>query len=262
LLVNTKMRLQLVLRPELHARNSPPELDSTFLAYGGASITTSTLYDGNGRVRQLVDDNGNITYWTYDSLNRQTVMTFPDGSTRTSVYNQASDVVLYTDENGSEFTGTFDAAGRKTAVSIALASGVIGTTAQGFQYDGLSRLTFARGSVGTTHADVTLVCDSRGRVLEDSQTFDGNTRSVTSEAFTSYPMTQFAFPNGRQITNTYDALYRRTDVADKGGSSIAAWQFFGPSRVAECVLGNGLIQTAMNNARTRSARQANLASPT
>ena len=135
-------------------------------------------------MRQLVDDNGNITHWTYDSLNRQTVMTFPDGSTRTSVYNQASDVVLYTDENGSEFTNTFDAAGRKTAVAVSLASGVIGTTAQSFQYDGLSRMTYARDSVGTTHADVTLVYDSLSRVLEDSQTFDGNTRSVTSEAFT------------------------------------------------------------------------------
>lgn len=100
---------------------APPEPNQTFLAYGGASITTSTLYDGNGNVRQLVDDNGNITHWTYDSLNRQTVMTFHDGSTRTSVFNQASDVVLYTDENGSEFTSTFDAAGRKTAVSISLA---------------------------------------------------------------------------------------------------------------------------------------------
>jgi YD repeat-containing protein len=253
----------LVLRPELHARNSPPEPDSTFLAYGGASITTSTLYDGNSRVRQLVDDNGNITTWTYDSLNRETVMTFHDGSTRTNVYNEASNVIEYTDENGSVFTNTFDAAGRKTAVSISLASGVVGTTAQSFQYDGASRMTFARDSVGAAHADVTLVYYSLSRVVEDSQTFDGNTRSVTSEAFTSYPVTQFAFPNGRQITNTFDALYRRTLVEEtSGGADIAAWEFFGPGRVAECTLGNGLIQTFMNNARTRSARQENLASPT
>ncbi len=198
------MRFQLVLRPELHARNSPPEPDSTFLAYGGASITTSTLYDGNSRVRQLVDDNGNITLWTYDTLNRPTVMTFHDGSTRVNDYNEASDVIEYTDENGSVFTNTFDAAGRKTAVSIALASGVVGTTAQSFQYDGLSRTTFAGDTVGAANADVTMVYDSLNRVLEDSQAFGGNTRNVSNEKFTSHPITQFAFPNGRQITNTYD----------------------------------------------------------
>ncbi len=256
------MRFQLVLRPELHARNSPPEPDSTFLAYGGASITTSMLYDGNSRVRQLVDDKGSITLWTYDSLNRQTVMTFHDGSTRVNDYDEASDVIEYTDENGSVFTNTFDAKGRKTAVSISLASGVVGTTSQSFQYDGLSRTTFARDTVSATNADVTMVYDSLSRVLEDSQAFGGNTRNVTSEKFTSYPMTQFAFPNGRQITNTYDDLYRRTLVEEtSGGADIAAWEFFGSDRVAECVLGNGLIMSFMNNARTRSAMQEDLASP-
>ncbi len=260
--VTVTKRGSLALRSELHARNSPPEPDSTFLAYGGASITTSTLYDGNSRVRQLVDDHGNITLWTYDTLDRETVMAFHDGSTRTNVFNEASNVVQYTDENGSVFTNTFDAAGRKTAVAISLASGVIGTTAQSFQFDGLSRTTSARDSVNTTHADVALVYDSLSRVLEDSQTFGGNTRNVTNEKFTSFPMTQFAFPNGRQTTNTFDALYRRTEVANTGGSSIAKWQFFGQSRVAECELGNGLIQTFMNNSRTRSARQEGVASPT
>ncbi len=238
------------------------ESDSTFLAYGGASITTTTLYDGNNNVRQLVDDNGNITLWTYDSLNRVTVMTFHDGSTRTNVYDEASDVVIYSDENGSVFTNIFDAVGRKTSVSITLASVVVGTTAQEFEYDGLGRSTFSRDSVSTVDADAALVYDSLSRVLEDSQTFGGNIRNVTNEKFVSHPVTQFAFPNGRQTTNTYDPLYRRTEVAKTGGASIAKWQFFGPGRVAECELGNGLIQTNMNNARTRLACQEGLASPT
>jgi RHS repeat-associated protein len=63
------------------------------------------------------------------------------------------------------------------------------------------------------------------------------------------------FPNGRKIDNTYDLIYRRTDVADNGGSTLAAWHFFGPSRVAELAMGNGLICTHLNNARTRSSIQ-------
>ncbi len=40
-----------------------------------------------------------------------------------------------------------------------------------------------------------------------------------------------------------------------GGADIGAWEFFGPSRVAELTLGNGLICSDLNNDRTRSAAQ-------
>ena len=40
-----------------------------------------------------------------------------------------------------------------------------------------------------------------------------------------------------------------------------AWKFFGPSRVAEVTLGNGLIQTFMNNALTHSAVQPTVGNP-
>jgi YD repeat-containing protein len=98
-------------------------------------------------------------------MDRETVMTFHDGSTRTRVYDEANDVVTYTDENGSVFTNTYDPNGRKTAVSISLATDVVGTTAQSFQYDGLSRMTLARDSVGSTNADVTTVYTSNGHKL-------------------------------------------------------------------------------------------------
>jgi hypothetical protein len=75
-------------------------------------------------------------------------------------------------------------------------------------------------------------------------------------------VTTFTFPNNRQTSNTYDDLYRRTLVEEtSGGADIASWQFFGPSRVSEVVLGNGLIQTCMNNARTHSAVQESVPNP-
>ena len=46
-----------------------------------------------------------------------------------------------------------------------------------------------------------------------------------------------------------------------GSASIAQWQFFGPGRVAEVELGNGLIETHMNNARTHSAVQSSVPAP-
>lgn len=58
---------------------------------------------------------------------------------------------------------------------------------------------------------------------------------VPSKSFTSYPMTQFVFPNGRQLTNVYDLLYRRTLVEETfGWAEFASWEFFGPGRIAKC----------------------------
>ena len=171
-------------------------------------------------------------------------------------------MVTFTDENGRVFQNTLNALGRKTAVAITRAAGVVGTTAQSFQFDGLSRTTFARDGVGSTNADVTRVYDSLGRELEDSQAYAGHVRNATNTAFTSYPVSGFTFPSGRQITNAYDLLYRRTQVQEtSGASNIASWSFFGPSRVAQVQLGNGLISTWMNNAGTRSAVQAGLPTP-
>ena len=95
--------------------------------------------------------------------------------------------------------------------------------------------------------------DSLSRVLEDSQTYASQPAHVTHTAFASHPIAEFTFPSGRQLQNQYDALYRRTQVGEAGGDAITTWQFFGPSRVVEWTLGNGLICTQMNNARTRSA---------
>ncbi len=148
--------------------------------------------------------------------------------------------------------------GRKISTTIAPASGIGGTTAQSFQYNGLAQSTFARDTANGNNADVTLVYDSIGRTVEEAQSFGGNTRYVTNTAFTSLPVSQFTFPNARQINNTFDQLYRRQQVIEQSTSAvIASWQFFGPNRVAEVVLGNGIIQTMLNNARTHSAVQYN-----
>jgi len=112
------------------------------LPYGGATVRSVTSdYDGNSRVTLLADDNGNQTVYEYDTLDRETKMIFPDGSTRLREYNLASDVIKFTDENGSVFDSQFDPIGRKGQCDITLATGVVGTDQQTFEYDGLSRMT-------------------------------------------------------------------------------------------------------------------------
>ena len=121
------------------------------------------------------------------------------------------------------------------------------------------------GSAGLS--EVTLTLRFAGRVLEDGQSYGRQTRCVTNSAFTSYPASEFTFPtpdtgSARKISNTYDLLYRRMSVHDEaGGYDIASWNFFGPSRVAQVLLGNGLICTWMNNAVTNSAVQLGVPNP-
>ena len=104
---------------------NPPAPGQTFLPGSDGAIVTTFLLDGNGRQTQLIDDRGDITLFEYDTLDREVKMIFHDGSTRTSVYDEAGDVTSFTDENGSVFQNTFDALGRKTAVTITLAAGVV-----------------------------------------------------------------------------------------------------------------------------------------
>jgi YD repeat-containing protein len=136
-----------------------------------STVTTQSKYDGNSRLTMLIDSNSGSTTWTYDTLDRQLTMVFYDGSTRTSGYDAASDMTSYTDENGSVFANTFDVLGRKVSSSITLATNVIGTTGQSFQYDGLSRMTFARDSVGSANADSVFIFDSLGRMIEEGQSY-------------------------------------------------------------------------------------------
>ncbi len=222
------------------------------------SIQTSLEYDANFNQIAMVDDRGGVTRWAFDSHDRKTSMTYHDGSTESFTYNTASNVVQFTDCNGSKFTNTWDPMTRKIGTTITPAAGIGGTTAQSFQYNGLSQTTFARDTAGTNNADVTLVYDSIQRTIEEAQAFGGNTRYVTNDAFTSLAVSQFTFPNARQINNSLDKLYRRQQIIEAATSAvIATWQFFGPQRVAEVALGNGIIQTTLNNARTHSAVQYN-----
>jgi RHS repeat-associated protein len=241
-----------------------------------ATVLTQAAYDANSNTIRLVDSNGGTTGWLYDLLDRNTVMTFHDGSTRTTVFNPANEVIGYTDGNGSVFTNTPDVLGRITAVAIAPAAGVAGnaalpaipgTLAQGFEFDGLSRPTFCRDSVGTVgvsglvNADVGFTRDSIDRVLEEQQTYLNDTRYVTHNAWMSYPSTGLTFPSARQITVGFDALYRTNAINEtSGGASIAAWQFFG-GRIATVTLGNGIVTSFMNDAQTRSAIQLGQTTP-
>ena len=128
-------------------------------------------------------------------------------------YSPNNDVLIYQDANGSETFTKYDAINRPIAVRIFRAGQhdsfagdptfapapvnpiptngstavVTGTTIQNYQYDGLSRMTYAfDNNDPTTSADdstVTDAYDSLGRIIEEAQTIGGQPTQVISSAW-------------------------------------------------------------------------------
>jgi RHS repeat-associated protein len=230
-------------------------------ALSGNSVTTTRTLDGNGLVASVKDGNGNVTGFGFDTLDRTILITLPDGSTRATQYNEASDVKVYTDELGTTFTNGLDAMGRVTGITLGGTS-TDGTTSQGFQFDGLSRPTQGVDT-GDLIITVNLFHDSISRNVEEEHIFGGNTRHVTNTEFTSLPSSQvtYAEPQNRVVESFYDMLYRRNVVSDAGGTPIADWRFYGAARIADFTFGNGIIGSHLNKAGSDSAVQASASNP-
>jgi hypothetical protein len=166
----------------------------------------------------------------------QLITTFLDGSVRYYYYDWSGDLTNYYDENESTIYNNFDSLGRSYQVNIVPAAGVIGTTQQIFQYDGLGRLTQALDEISTNNTYNNFYFDSLGRVAEETQSVNTSTYVCTTHSqFFSWVVQQLTYPDGRQTSNSYDLLYRRTNVSESGGSSIATWTFAGPG--GKCGIG-------------------------
>lgn len=242
-----------------------PATGHNFSATGQDCVRTQRVYDANSRLVQLIDATGATTVCTYDLCDRKTTVTFPDSTQRTTEYDSGTGMVSsYTDENGTEFEYTYDALGRRIQINITLATGVLGTTQQTFQYDGIGRTTQAEDSCVQHTSVCTYVYDSLGRLIEETQTLGGVTRYVTNSAFESSYTTSQTYPDGREIVHEYDLLGRRRvtqDAKNGSGGFIAEWEYFGPARLAEMTLGNGLCATWMNNDRSHATVQSGVSNP-
>ena len=231
---------------------------------GDGLITTRHQWDGNTLLQSVTDDNGNQTQYAYDNLDR--VVTDTKGAcvppaladscdpptTTTYAYDQDSNVVVRTDEHGSVTQNEYDAINRVLQSDVVPGPGVVGTTLNTYEYDGLSRLT--RATDDNEPADVNddsqvlRAYDSLSRVIEESQQLGlGPLLGIffsNSWRAENLP-TEREYPNERIVTILYDD-YDRLRVLDDGApaSPIAEYDYIGPSRVAQRVYPtNGTRQT-------------------
>ena len=197
-------------------------------------------------------------------------------------YSSNNNVLIYQDENGSEVFTKYDAINRPIADRIFRAGQsdsftsdpifapnpgpiplpgnltvVQGTTIQNFQYDGLSRMTYAFDNNDPTTASddstVTDAYDSLGRIIEEAQTIGGQPTQVISSAWRADNLrSALTYPNGRVEVYTYDTLDRLKSVTDQGASQpIAVYDYIGVDRVLERLYPQaGTVETYLDNTGT------------
>src|SRR5207245_781242 len=148
-------------------------------------IITAQTWDDSSRLIAQTDDNGNATRYAYDGLDRLIVTLMGEGTLRQvgsnavwSLGNARPDLSSFgsgydvhgnrlssLDANGSRVDSSYDLNNRLMTVSVTLAAGVLGTTNESYQYDGLSRLVRAQDDDST----VTCSYDSLSRIISETQ---------------------------------------------------------------------------------------------
>ncbi len=215
-------------------------LDTSNAFNGDGQIVVRHRWDANSRLVATTDDNGNTTGWAYDPLDRAITRTYADGSQASFAYDGDDNLSTATDPNGTVVSYTHDAADRLTTVDVVLGTGVVGTTQQLREYDGLGRLTRATDDGRA----VVRTYDSLSRLIEEQQ--DGQ---ATSAVWSGDGKRQaLTYPGGRTIELGHDAIDRLSRIVE-GGTALLETDFIGRRyRALEHRFGNGTSESFLDEA--------------
>ena len=195
------------------------------------SITTMQSWDDSGRLVEQVDDNGNVTAYAYDALDRPARVVYADETETEYVRDVHGNVTSIVDANGTVWTTSYDALNRLVRADVVPGAAVSDeTTFLQFAYDGLSRVVRAEDDDSV----VTTGYDSLSSVMRD--TLQGFTTSALYDGLGN--QTVLRYPSGRTLDIAHDGLERMKVVRD-AGALVAAYEYLGPDRIERRVLGNG-----------------------
>jgi RHS repeat-associated protein len=203
-------------------------------------------YDADGNVLIRSDENNSYAYTKYDAIDRPiAVRVFRAGQSDSFAGDPifAPSPASLPTHHSLDDEPTFQP--------------VDGTTIQNFQYDGLSRVTYAfDNNDPTTAADdstVTNAYDSLNRIIEETQMLGSQPTQAIDSAWRADALrSKLTYPNGRAEVYTYDHLDRLATVKDQGAAQdIADYKYIGVDRVLERDYPiNGTRETYLDNAGT------------
>jgi YD repeat-containing protein len=228
---NTKTTYQYDSLDRLTQVTDPSNLNTAY-SYDGLSDTTgqqnpdtgatSRTFDAAGNMLTSTDAKGITATMSYDALNRPLTVSYPDNTQNiTYTYDEANSITGCSSsyptgrltriiENSVTTVYCYDAWGRVIQKQKVTAAA---TTATGYSYTAAGRLS------GIVYADgsmVTYVRDGDGRVQSISATPPHGTAAavVSGVIYQPFgPVNGYTLGNGQQITRTYDANCRLTDLA-------------------------------------------------
>lgn len=229
-------------------------------------ITMGYAYDGNARLTAVIDDNGNSTTYAYDALDRRVLQTNADSTGHAFGYDRDGNLVTVLDPTTSLVTNSYDALNRLSQRSIVRAPGVLGTTAESYGYDGVSRMTFAsdnNGSAPETHG-IERHFDSLSRQLEELENGEPHSSVWSGDG----NRVRLQYPSGRILEYDYDAVNRVKQVVapfetTQRSTVVADFSWIGPgpcschcpceSRPLVVALGNGTEMSLLDPTGTSAA---------
>ncbi len=91
----------------------------------GNKVENNMTYDDAGNVVKLIDAENNTTLYTYDTLNRITGITYPNGSTVNYDRNDIANTLTYTTLDGAEIKNTYDKLGNLVSSSYVNTDGTL-----------------------------------------------------------------------------------------------------------------------------------------
>jgi RHS repeat-associated protein len=216
--------------------------------HGFTLATTTYTYDAANNLATTTDSQGNVRAFTYDGLNRR--LTAQDlhvaADTTFGVwlysYDDAGNMISQVDPKGATTTRTYDALGRLLTETNAGATQATNT------YDsctnGIGYLCVASSTASKTQN----AFDILGRISYGTTTIAGLAFTSSSTYDRQGNITNFTYPNGSQVSYTYNLAGQVSNMQTKssGGSwaSIASSLAYAPQGLVNSELfGNGASST-------------------
>ncbi len=184
-------------------------------------------YDFNGNTTQITDESGRTVNWTYDGMNRQTLMIAASGSlnlTSSTFYSPSPALgtigasTTAVNPAGQTIVTSFDGMGRviSTSGNTAPMSYTYDATFGTGAYAGLVMTAVVTGSGGTT-LSTSALADGAGRTV---RSFDGLGNSVYMTYDNNSNLLSTTDQDNRATVNAYDSRNRLTSSQQNTGGAI------------------------------------------